>query len=79
MHPHSEALDIRPGDEVVTLTPLRLGDVVRMERLDARRVGLRAVSAEEAARSAGPLFRVEAGGTRGSVRLVQVRADGPLN
>jgi hypothetical protein len=71
--------DPGPGDEIVTLTELRLGDLVRMERLDARTVGLRAVTAEEAAAYAGPLFRVEAGETGGSVRLVQVRADGPLN
>lgn len=70
---------LRPGDEIVTLTELRVGDLVRMERVDARTVGLRTLAPDEAAAEAGPLFRIEAGGAAGSVRLVQVRANGPLN
>ncbi len=71
--------DLRPGDEIVTLSELRAGDIVRMERVDARTVGLRALGPEEAAADAGPLFRIEAGERPGSLRLVQVRSDGPLN
>ena len=71
--------DLRPGDAVVTLTALRPGDIVRMERVDAHTVGLRALDADEAARWTGPLFRIEAGDTARAVRLVQVRAGGALN
>jgi hypothetical protein len=79
MHPFPEPLDIRRGDAIVTLTVLRVGDIVRPERVNARTVGLRALARDEAAAEAGPLFRIEAGDTAGTMRLVQVRADGPLN
>ncbi len=70
--------DLRPGDTIVTLSDLRAGDLVRLERVNVHTVGLRAVAPGEAPPGA-ELFRIERGDGPESFHLVQVRAPGPMN
>jgi len=70
--------DLRPGDTIVTLSDLRAGDLVRLERVDAGTVGLRVVAPGAPPPPSG-LFRIERGDGPESFHLVQVRAPGPLN
>ena len=71
--------DLRLGDDLVTLSDLRDGDLVRLERLGAHTVGLRAVAPGDEGAHAGYLFRIELGDRAGAARLVRVRAPGPQN
>jgi hypothetical protein len=78
MKPPASLIDLRPGDTVVTLTDVRSGDLVRLERVDDHTIGLRTVTPGDAP-SGVELCRVERHDGPASFRLVQVRATGPLN
>ncbi len=66
--------EVEPGDALESLSPIRPGDIVCIERVGPGRVTVRALSPDEAAAFPGRTYRIERSGTTGRVRFSPVRS-----
>lgn len=65
----SDPLPLGPGDTVAIVTDVRRGDLVCFERVTPTEVHLRALTDDEAAGHAGPLYRIDRGTEPGTLML----------